>query len=64
MDLLKACKEVLETKPFNVNGSENIVFTNNFCYLGSILDFLLDNTSDIKLRMSKAEKAIGALSFM
>ena len=44
VDLLKLHENVAETKPFAGNGNENGGFTDNFCYLGLILDFLLDDT--------------------
>ena len=35
-----------------------------FCYLGSILDFLLDDTIDVDIRIGKANKVLGALNFI
>ena len=33
-DLLKLHENAVETKHIAVNGNENVVFTDNFCYLG------------------------------
>ena len=43
---------------------EFIPFTSEFCYLGTMIDFLLDDTSDVKARIVKATKAVGALNFI
>ena len=64
INLLKSHENAAKTKPFAVNSNENVFFTDNFYCLGSILDFLLDDASDMKLRISKADKAIGALNFI
>ena len=53
-----------ETAPLKVNAMEFIPFTSEFCYLGTMIDFLLDDTSDVKARIVKATKAVGALNFI
>ena len=37
------------------------IFTDQFIYLGFMLTFLLDNTIDVKHRITKASKAMGTL---
>ena len=54
-------KNVPETADIIINNNESIPFVSEFCYLGSIIDFLLDDTSDIKSRILKANCAVGAL---
>ena len=50
-------------KEISIDGKgDTFKFTTSFACLGSALFFLLDNASDVKYRMSKAFKAIGALS--
>ena len=63
--LLSACKSSPETQNFIVNDDGNFIhFVTEFCYLGSIIDFLLDGMSNIKNRLIKANKAIGVLSLV
>ena len=48
-----------------INNNEGfITFTSIFKYLGSMIDFLLDDSTDIKNRITNANKAIRALSFI
>ena len=53
-----------ETAPLKINSMESIPFTSEFCYLGTMIDFLLDDISDVKARIAKATKAVGALNFV
>ena len=39
----------------------NVAFTKNFVCLGSNVDFMLDETVDVKNRISKAVESMGAL---
>ena len=65
-DLFETHKKSPETKPLELNEEikEHVPFESSFCYLGSIMDFMLVNTPDIECRMSKASKAMGSLSFI
>ena len=66
IDLLKIYKNAPETAPLVLDEitEEHVPFESSFCYLGTIIDFMLDDTSDISCRVSKANKAMGALSFI
>ena len=39
-------------------------FVKIFKYLGSHIDYLLDNSADIIIRIRQASKAVGALNFI
>ena len=55
-------REAEETRDIIVNANRGkFEFTIKFVYLGSTLTFLLDDTIDIKCRISKASKAMGTL---
>ena len=63
----------LETKYDNAPETEDIAvderggvfsFTKAFLHLGSKIDFLIDDTTDVKNRISKANKSMGALKFI
>ena len=43
---------------------EYIPFESSFCYLGTNIDIILDDISDISCRVPKANKGIDALSFI
>ena len=47
-----------------VNSNENEPFILQFCYPGSEIDFLLDDTNEIKVRINKTNKAMGSLKFI
>ena len=64
MNLKEIYIKALETAPLTVNSVEFIPFTSDFYYLGTIVDFLLDDTSDVKARIVKATKAVSALNFV
>ena len=54
-----------ETETFFINDIGNhISFNITFCYLGSQVDFMLDDTADTRCRIGKANKVVGALSFV
>ena len=53
-----------ETQVLDISTEEHIPFASSFCYLGSEIDFLLDDTSEIRIRINKANKAMGALKFI
>jgi len=53
-----------ETQVLDISTEEHIPFALSFCYLGSKIDVLLDNTSEIRIRVNKANKAMGALKFI
>ena len=54
-------KSAPETTDTMINNDASIPFIIEFCYLGSIINFLLDDTTDIKRRIVKANKVISAL---
>lgn len=64
VDLHKLYIDAPKTKVININTDEHMPFVSSFCCLGSEIDFLLDDTSEIRIRINKANKAIGALKFI
>ena len=52
-----------ETKPILLRDDCKIIFKKEFKYLGSWVSFQLTDQVDIKARISKASKALGALTF-
>ena len=64
INLTDAYEYAPETAVIIINERETIPFTINFCYLGPVIDFLIDDTTDMKSRVSKASKAMGALVFI
>ena len=52
-----------ETKKFVVNKNGYISFCLKFLYLGSWISYDLNDEYDIKARIKKANKAMGALTF-
>ena len=64
IDLKAACQKFPDTNTLVLNENQCVPFVLQFCYLGTIIDFLLDGTTDIKCRIMKANKAVGALSFI
>ena len=55
----------LETKDIVVDEKGGIFsFTKAFLYLGSNIDFLIDDTTDVKNRISKANKSMDILKFI
>ena len=54
-----------ETTNFSVNDEGCFIsFTHHFKYRRSIINFLLDNTTDINIRISIANKVMGAMGFI
>ena len=53
-----------KTGPLKISSAEFILFTSDFYYLGTTIDFLLDDTSDTKARIVKVTKAVGTLNFI
>ena len=64
VNLKEAYESAPETEDIVINESEIMTFTTNFCYLGSVIDFLIGDTTDVKSRVNKAIKAMGALGFI
>ena len=64
VNLTEAYESAPETEVIVINESELMPFTANFCYSGSVIDFLIDDTTDVKSRVNKASKAMGALGFI
>ena len=60
LELLTAYENSLLTDDFVV-ADGHVSFTPTFKYLGSLLDFLLDDDMDIDRRISKATAAMGIL---
>ena len=58
------CNTTPETKSLTFNKDENIPFVENFCYLRTVLDFLMDDTNDIKARNRESNKALCVLNFI
>ena len=53
-----------ETQVLDISTEEHIPFASSFCYLDSEIDFLLDDTSEIRIRINKVNKAMGVLKFI
>lgn len=53
-----------ETALLELNNNDRITFKMEFCYLITILDFLLDNISIIIYYINKANKAVGVSNFI
>ena len=65
LSMLEAYYNTLETQNFEIDNDNNFIpFTLTFKYLGLLIDFLLDNSTNIKNRINSASKALGALSFI
>ena len=64
VNLEDAYKSSPKTAVIIINDNELISFVLNFCYLGSFIVFLIDNTLEVKSRITKASKAMGALEFI
>ena len=64
VNLEDAYKDAPKTVDIIVNEIKFIPFVPNFYYLGSVIDFLIDDTTDVKSRITKASKAMGALGFI
>ena len=55
-DLHKMYIEAPETQVLVVNSNEHVSFISQFCYLGYEIDFLLDDTNEIKLGLARLTK--------
>jgi len=65
VDLRIKYSEAPETRDITVDErGGTLSFTMEFLYLGSNIDFLIDDTTDVKNRISKASKSMGALKFI
>ena len=65
VDLKAKYSEAPETNDIIVDErGGTLSFTNEFLYLGSNIDFLIDDTTDVRNRISKASKSMGALKFI
>ena len=54
-----------ETDAFKVDDTGGYIpFINKFEYLGSTINFLLDDTIDISTRIKAVNKAMGAMNFI
>ena len=64
INLQKIYIDAPETQVLDISTEEHVPFASSFCYLGAEIDFLLDDTSEIRIRVNKANKAMGALKFI
>ena len=63
--LLEKYQNSPETQNFNIDDNDRFIsFTPSFKYLGSMIDFLLDDSTDVKHRINSALKALGTLRFI
>ena len=63
--LLEVYKKSPETQNITIDDNDGFIsFTPSFKYLGSMIDFLLDDSTDVKHRINAASKALGALKFI
>ena len=53
-----------ETYPLTLNDDENVIFAEDFFYLGTLVDFLLEDALDIRSRINKAFKEFGVSDFI
>ena len=54
-----------KTQCFIISNKDNFIpFIREFKYFGSYIDFLLNDTLDIKIRVKQVTKAIGILSII
>ena len=60
--LNRAYADSEHTSDLDLPNNTHIPFTKSFKYLGSQINFLLQDSEDINLRISKANKAMGALN--
>ena len=63
IDMQECYENEVETKPVLLENECKILFPQEFNYLGSLINFELTDTSDIKVRIAKASKAKGDLAF-
>ena len=64
MNLKVKYGNTLETNNFIAdNKGGTFEFTKEFTYLGSSIDFLMNNITDARKRVSKTNKAMGTLKF-
>ena len=65
IDLKKIYYNTYKTNNFSVDNEGCFIsFTHYFKYLRSIIDFLLNNTTDIDIRISAANKVMGVMAFI
>ena len=64
VDLHKLYCDAEEMKPLLLDNSCKMLFTSELKYLGSLITFQLTDSADIRARIQKANKAMGALAFI
>ena len=65
MSLSEACDKAKEAIEIVVDDEgEKLKLTKSFVHLGSNIEFLIDDTNDIKNRAGKSTKEIGALKIV
>ena len=65
LSILEAYRNTSETENFKMGNDDGFIsFILIFKYLRSLIDFLLDNSINIKNRISSASKALGIMSFI
>ena len=57
-DLYKLYIDAPETQVLDINTDEHALFVSRFCHLKLKINFLLNNTSGIRNRINKANKAM------
>ena len=63
-DRYDSYKNAKGTEPFKIDKYSLVKFSRSFTYLGIIINFELNDTEDIKVRVEKASKAMKALHFI
>ena len=61
VEISKTCVNTPEIAPLTLNNNESIIFESQFYCLDIILDFSLDDATDIKCCILKESKAVGVL---
>ena len=65
LSILEAYYKALEMQQYSIDSDNGFIsFTLTFKYPGSLIDFLLDDSTNVKNRISSASKALGTLSFI
>ena len=65
LSILETYHKAPETQQYSIDSDNRFIsFTPIFKYLGSLIDFLRNDSTDVKNRISSVSKALGALSFI
>ena len=52
-----------KARPLELDSDATVTLVESFCYIGSVIDYFLDNSSYIRIHVIKVNKAMGSLSF-